>query len=226
MSRIVRGESALVKSVQISNPNKAEAVPFGLRAFKGFSVDGTYTHQELETQIAKARQEGIREGAAAAEARASEPLRQALENLERVMDELSRFRRDLFKESEQEILDLIRGVAKRVVFKELSLSPELLTEVVAKAIGLLEKQKRLEIVINSKDFETFQNAKADFLAKFKGVEELEVTVDSNVEPGSALVKSQTLELDVKMNDMVDHLMNQISAPQNVVNEVNDDGDKV
>lgn len=225
MSRIVKGESAQVKAVHMTKTSSSEAKVFGLKGFKGFSVDGTFTKPELDQYVAKARQEGILEGAREAEARMAAPLNQALENLERVMDELSHFRRDLFKESEQDILGLIRAVSKRVVFKELSLTPNLLQEIVAKAIELLEKQKRLSITINSIDFEIFQRAKEDFLARFKGLEELEISVDSNIEPGSAVVKSKSLELDVNMNDMVDHLMNQISTPQNVINEVNDDGDK-
>jgi flagellar assembly protein FliH len=213
-----------VKKVHINNPSQKEAKTFGLKSFKGFSVDGTYTQQELDEHMAKAKAQGAVEGAREAEMRLAAPLHQALENLERVMDELSHFRRELFKESEKEILELIRAISKKVVFKELALDANLLQDLVGKAISLLEKQKRLSITINTKDFEIFKKAKEDFLQKFKGLEDLSVDVDHNVEPGSALVKSQTVELDVKLGDMVDHLLSQISAPQNVVHEVNDEGD--
>ena len=225
MSRIVRGESADVKSVKLMTSTSRVAQAYSLKAFTGYHVEGTYTQKELEEYIEKARQEGRRQGAQETESRMTQPLRAALENVETLMDELSRFRRELFKEAEVEVLELIRAVCKRILNRELQIQPEQLKEIVAKAVELIERQRKVFIRISPLDLQIFSEAKKDFLERFKGLEEVEVHADSSLSKGQAFVKSKTVEVDVNIENMVDHLLQKLTSVQTAANEVNEEKDE-
>jgi flagellar assembly protein FliH len=198
----------------------AAALP--IPQFQTMTIEGSITEEELASGISNARAEGYRE----AESRLTAPLKASLENVERILDELSQFRRELFKESEADILELVRTVSKRILTKELSLQPEVMQEIVAKAISLVERQRKVSLQMNPADFEFFSRVKSDFMARFKGLEELEIGVDPEVERGSLLVRSKTLELDVRLDAMVDHLLSQIKSAKVQVNQVNDKEDSI
>lgn len=221
MSRIVHGPSQEIRAIRPAQPSKGVSQA-RLPVFHSMNIEGSLSEEEIETRLAAARAEGYRE----AEQRLGQPLRQSLENVERILDELSRFRRELFKESENDVLDLVTHLAKKVVLKELSLSPEIMKSIVEKALGHLEKQKRLSLQVNSVDFDFYQRAKPDFLSKLKGLSELSIEVDSQIEPGSAVVKSQSLEIDLSLDAMVDQIMSQIQAARVEVSKTNDEEDLV
>jgi flagellar biosynthesis/type III secretory pathway protein FliH len=190
--------------------------------FQTMAMEGSLTEEELAQRLAQAKAEGYRE----AEARMITPVNAALENIERVLDELSHFRRELFKESEEDIIELIRGISKRICLKESSVTPDLMKDIVAKAISILERQKKVSLQINSADFEFYTRAKPDFIQRFKGLEELDITVSPDVPQGSVGVRSKTLELDVRLEAMVDHLLEQVRSAKVEVNQVNDEGDSI
>ena len=225
-ARIITGEANSTEAGVQSVGSVGAVRSYGGQSFRGMRVEGTYTHQEVEMAKQTAHQEGIQVGMQQAEAQLVAPLRTAVENMENVLDELSRFRRELFHESEQEILDFIRLVSKRVLGRELKLDPEALKAVVTQALSLLEKQKRISIEFHPDDASMFQHAKPDFLERFKGIEDLEVHQDAQVPAGSAILKTRNVEMEVNFSSMVDHLLEQIQIAKIAAKEVNDEEDQV
>lgn len=221
MSRIIHGPSPEIRSIRVM-PRASSGGELKRVAFQTIATQGSLTEEEIQQRMAQAKAEGARE----AEVRMIQPLQAALENVERILDELSQFRRELFKESEADILELIRSISKKVCLKETSLTPDLMKEIVAKAISLLERQKKVSLQIHPGDFEFYTRAKPDFVQRFKGLEELDITVNPDVEQGTVSVRSKTLELDVRFDAMVDHLLQQVQNARVEVNQVNDEKDTI
>lgn len=223
MSRIVHGESPEVQNYQVG-AGGTRALPSGRRFHTG-KVEGTFSRLDLDQAAERARQEGRVQGAQEAERRVSQPLQAALQNLEGVLDEVSRFRRELFKEAELEALELIKKISKKVVLKELQLQPELLKSIVEKSLEVVEREKQITIHFNPADLKTFQSAKPDFMQKFAGSTELRMMSDSSIAAGSALIRTESVQVDLNVETMVDHLLEQIQQSKIDDKEVNDDGDK-
>lgn len=220
MSRIIHGSSDEIKTVQAVRPRQSAPSQYRTAKFSAYAISGALTEEEIQGKLATARLEGASE----AERRIQEPLRTALENVEKFLDELTLFRRELFRESEEDVLEMIQVVARKVVLRELMLDPALMKQVVEKAISLMEKQKRVSLAVNPRDLQFYQAAKPDFLAKFQGLTELRIEANSSVPPGAVMVGSQKVELDVRLDAMVDQLMTQIKAARSPVAHTNDEGD--
>ena len=139
MSRIVRGESQEVKNLR---PETKSAVKdFARPHFRAIHAADTLTLEEADQKIKEAIQKSKLQALQEAEAKMKQPVQTAIQNVESLLDEISRFRRDLFKEAEQEILEMVGKICKRVLASELKTQPELLLNVVQKGLDYLEKLK-------------------------------------------------------------------------------------
>ena len=221
MSKIVHGASDEIRPMKATKPRQVDPSEFRRATFSVYTIEGSIDAEELQTKVNEARVSGIRE----TEQKLAAPLNAALENVEKFMDELTRFRRELFQESENDILEMITTVAKKVVLKELSIDPSLLKEVVQKAISVVERERNVVIAVSPQDCEFYQKAKPDFLAKFQGIQELRIEVDRQLPSGQVFVRTQTLELDVRVDAMVDQLMQKVQDSRKTIIETNDEGDK-
>jgi len=223
LSRIISGPSSEVQDWKM-DAGGARRTRTGHTFLTG-KVDGTFSKVELEQAMEKARQEGRQQGVAEAEKRLTQPLQTALQNLEGVLDEVSRFRRELFKEAEVEVIELVRYISKKVLGKELSLNADLLKDLVEKGLEIVEREKQLSIQFNPADLKTFQKAKQDFLQKFSTASEMRFMADSNIPAGTAMIRTENIQVDVDVQKMVDHLLEQVQQSKMSDREANDEGDK-
>jgi flagellar assembly protein FliH len=98
------------------------------------ALQGLQSEEEILPRLQAAKAEGYRE----AESRSMAQVRAALENIEKVVDEISKFRRELFKECDRDVFELVGVIAKKVVLKELSLNPDLLKDIVFAIISFIK----------------------------------------------------------------------------------------
>jgi flagellar biosynthesis/type III secretory pathway protein FliH len=226
LSRIIRhGEESAIQEYSLGGGGAVAGSARGLK-FRVGKVDGTLSKPEVDRLVEEARLKGVQEGMRQAEAKLSAPLNTGLTNLENVLDEVSRYRRELFKEAEVEIIELIRFVAKKIMMKELSLRPELLVEIVQKGLEIVENQKSVSIVYHPQDMTLFQKAKPDFMEKFGSAIELRFVLDHSVPPGTALLKTVSTEVEANVEKMVDQLLAAVEQSKVNDQEVNPEGDSV
>ena len=227
MSRIIRSKEDAVQSLELeAKVQRAEPKGYAVPSFRTYLAPDVLKKTEAErlTQLAVAdvRVKALQE----AETRLKQPLRRGLENIEGVLDDLSQFRRELFKEVEIEVVELVRKIAKRVLLRELKTDPAVLTEIVQKALQEVEKAKEILIVFSSEDEKIFQAAKPDFAQSLRGREDIQLMSDPQVPGGRALVKTQTKEIMISIEDMVDEVLNRVrDVNQNPI-EPGDEGDKI
>ncbi len=222
MSRIVRGPSEAVRRMTPVRSAERGAHDFRSATFHSLVAEGSISEEELEQQKILARREGAKE----AEIKLLASVQGVVQHLERIVDELSQFRRDLFKEAESEIMQLIYVICRKVVGKELSLKPELLQEIVGKALMSLEREKKVILQFNPQDLEWIRKARPDFLEKVKGLEEISFDIDSSLEPGHILAKTKRVELDLSSEAIVDHIVQQMQLAREEIKQTNDEGDTI
>ena len=119
----------------------------------------------------------------------------------------------------------MRLLAKKVFAKEVSLAPELLKTMVERSLDLIEKEKRINIAFNPSDFSIFQSAKDDFLKQLPNATEMRILQDPKIPAGSAYIKTETLQIEVSVESMVDELLNQIQQAKITGQDVNKEGDE-
>jgi len=224
LSRIVRG-NADVKAVQAATRSQGAPKSVAMNNFISIRSADTLTIQEAAAQAAELAQLTKTQVTVEVESRMRAPVQQSLVNLEGVLDEISKFRRDLFKESEAEIIELVQRICRKVLGSELKTNPELITQIVSQGIEIIEKEKFVSVIINPLDLQTFLKAKPDLVAKFKDRSEIEIRSDNQVKAGTALLQTATRQLDVNVESMLDEVLGAIQDQVHEIKETGDEGDK-
>ncbi len=225
MSRIVRG-NADVKTVQAAASTRRDPKAVGLPTFVSVRSVDTLTIQEAEQKATDLATLTKTQVTVEVEQRMRGPLQQSLTNLEGVLDEVSKFRRELFKESEAEIIELVHKICRKVLGHEMKATPELLAQIVSQGIEIIEKEKFVTVMVNPQDLQTFLKAKPDLTAKFKDRSEIEIRSDNQIPVGTAILQTATRQLDVNVESMCDEVLGAIQQQVQEIKETGDEGDKI
>lgn len=224
MTKIVRSNSDEVKEMKASKSStKGKPSEFHAPQFKMIRSADSYTKEELQEYVENARSEGKAEGYKEAEKRLSKPLNQILEAFEKEMTQL---RKDLFKESEEDALELIKAIAKKVLRRELQLEPEALKQIVERAFDEMAKEKHIHLLVSRQDEELLKRAKPELIEKFQSIEEINIQVDNQIPEGSVVLRSAQKEVGAGVDDMVEHIFNQLIEKKDTPKETGDEDDKV
>jgi flagellar assembly protein FliH len=98
------------------------------------------TRQTDEEQLRQAVQRGYLEGEAAARAALEEPARAAHAELLRAIAGLAQMRAVIYKEAQADLLRLSMAIARRIVHRELLVSPDILESIVSVVLEKLDRQ--------------------------------------------------------------------------------------
>lgn len=228
MSRIVRGQSEDIQGMRLEKTQAAvaSAKDFAVPTFRSFHANNVMAIDEAEQMAKRSASEARAKAMKEAEQKLKQPLGAAVENLEGVLDELSSFRRELFKETEAEVLGLVNLICKKILQTELKLQPEVLTDLIEKSFESLEKEKKISVYINPSDGQMFKSAKPDFLSKFESNDQIHFSEHQQIPVGTALVHTENCEVEISTEKMVDHLLGKVLQAESVAEETGDEGDKV
>jgi flagellar assembly protein FliH len=98
------------------------------------------TRQNDDEQLRQAVQRAYLEGEAAARAALEEPARAANAELMRAVAGLSQMRAVIYKEAQADLLRLSMAIARRIVHRELLVSPDILQSIVSVVLEKLDRQ--------------------------------------------------------------------------------------
>ncbi|MGA2211651.1 MAG: FliH/SctL family protein [Bryobacteraceae bacterium] len=99
------------------------------------------TRQHDEEQLRQAVQRGYLQGEAAARAALEEPAKAAHAELLRAIAGLAEMRAVIYKEAQADLLRLSMAIARRIVHRELLVSPDILQSIVSVVLDKLDRQE-------------------------------------------------------------------------------------
>jgi flagellar assembly protein FliH len=115
-------------------PRETQAVPAG-------AAPPVQARQNDDEQLRLAVQRAYREGEAAARAALEEPAKAANAELMRAVAELAEMRAAIYKQAQADLLRLSVAIARRIVHRELLVSPDILGSIVSVALEKLDRQE-------------------------------------------------------------------------------------
>lgn len=210
--------------MRVSAQVKRDPEPIKAPAFRLMQAEGSLTRAEADQEIQIAVQKAKLEATRETEQKLKVPILSTMENLNNILDELSSFRRELFKECETELIELLHILSRKILAAELTIKPELLHQLVEKAIEAAHKEKEIEVWMNPQDLQSFKSMRPDIFEKFK--DQIRFQTDSEISVGTAKVQTKTKSIDVNISQIVDDLLQHVIEERVEVKETGDEGDKV
>jgi flagellar assembly protein FliH len=159
------------------------------------------TEKDLEERISDAFNNGLKEGKELAE----RGLINVFRALRASSETIHNLRDKIFRESEEEIINLIMLVARKVIINEVTNDRAILAGVVQSAIAGLSARDEVTVRINPDDYQLVTTGREELLLKELLSEHLLIKPDPSVEAGFCLVDTQMGTIDASLDGQLEQI---------------------
>ena len=153
--------------------------------------------QELEQAYARGRQDGLQE--------AESKLDSTHQTLAAALEEVSRLREKLTRNSRQDMLRLVMAIAEQVIRRELQVDPKVVLTVLDEALKASVQADQYRIQVNPADLERVTEQKPLFLASMSGLKNLNIEGNNSVSAGGCRIESDLGEVDATIESQLDSI---------------------
>ncbi len=166
------------------------------------------TEDELNQRISEAFNSGLQDGKNLAERGLIGVFRALRSSSEMIHD----LREKVLRESEDELVNLIMLVARKVIIREISQERGILAEIVRNAIAGLSEREEIVVRINPDDYVLITTGREEILNKELLSDRLQLKPDSSVASGFCQIDTVmgTIDagIDAQMDEIYRHLLEQ------------------
>ncbi|MBI4688640.1 MAG: hypothetical protein HY756_12855 [Nitrospirae bacterium] len=163
--------------------------------------------QRAEEIERKAYEEGFSAGEKAGLEFGEQKSSVLLTGLQSIINDLTTARKKTLAELEPEIISLVVSIAKKIIYEELSIRPELIGSIVREAMRKIEKTGRITIRINPALCSLFEKIKPELL---KLHSDISIDADPMVPVNSPLIIGPAEEVVTDIDEQIENIMEGIS----------------
>ena len=161
-----------------------------------------HSAQDVEEAYARGRREGL--------ASAGEQLESATQALASAVEEVSRLRESLAKNSRQDMLRLVIAVSEQIIRREVTIDSNVVLAVIENALQSSIRADHYRIRINPDDLENVTQQKPLFLASISGLKNLNIEADPAISSGGCRVDSDLGDVDATIETQLETIRQVLS----------------
>jgi flagellar assembly protein FliH len=135
-----------------------------------------------------------------------------LETLSGLISELTSFRKDMYDKGEREMVEMVVGLAKKVIHFEFSTRDSAVQEMIRLAVQSVLDRESMTIKVNPTDKGYAEDFRPKLLALFSDIKNLSFEAHSGVERGGCIVETNFGVIDArvdKLEEQMDRILNLI-----------------
>jgi flagellar assembly protein FliH len=176
----------------------AESKPASLDPHHSLEKRIAELEQLMEIRTREAREAGLREGAAAAQARTQEEVQAALDRVAQSIAEIDQYQSRLRRQTEMDAVRLSVAIARRVLRRELTVDPAAIEGLVSAALERLQSQESSRVRLHPDHVPALRVA----LERLGMGAKVEIIADPAQEPGAAIFEMTRGNLDASMDSQL------------------------
>ena len=161
----------------------------------------TLTEEELQRRLTESFDHGLTEGKNLAE----RGLVNVFRSLRLAAEGVKALREKVMRESEDDLIDLIKSVARKVILREVTLDRSILHGVVQAAIAALSERCEITIRLNPDDYVLVMNGPDETFRTEVLTERMRLKSDPAVLQGSCMIDSEMGTLDAGVDGQLDEI---------------------
>ena len=202
LSKIYRGEDAAnLKSFQylsfgaeakesVSDTEKSVEPPAVQQPVAESPVVAGHTAAEVEEAYGRGYREAMEH--------TGERLEKATQALAKGLDEVSRLRETLARNSQQDMLRLVMTVAEQIIREQAAIDSQVVIKVIENALHEAVRADHYRIFVNPADLAAVTEQKPLFLASISGLKNIHVEADGKISAGGCRVDSEFGNVDATL----------------------------
>lgn len=128
-----------------------------------------------------------------------------IENIENFFIEMSQLKKEIIKQHEKGILDLIFAIAEKIVHRKIESDERIVKDIVLKAFELASEKSKIMLRVNPEDFDYIERLKPEFFSKFKDLKSIMVTSDPSITRGGCFLETPYGDLDATVETQLEKI---------------------
>jgi flagellar assembly protein FliH len=164
------------------------------------TIDG-----EKKEALEKGREEGREEGFSEGKAEVDRLIERTQTVLERAQDK----RGEILKETEQEIIDLVLLIARKVIKVISDNQRNVIVSNVVEALRKVKAKGNVIIRVNMADLKLATEHKQEFIRLMEGAKSVQIVEDSTVDNGGCIIETDFGEIDARISSQLAELESKI-----------------
>ncbi len=118
-----------------------------------------------------------------------------IENIDNILIELRQLKKEIPKQYEKEILDLIFAIAKKIVHREIATDKSILKDTIFNALHFAVEKSKVILRVNQEDLDYVEKLRTQLLAEVKDLKSLSIISDPSITRGGCLLETHNGEID-------------------------------
>jgi flagellar assembly protein FliH len=155
--------------------------------------------KELRTRLEKEYQEKLQQ-----------QVKQTRQNYLNSLEELAALKQIIYKQSENQLMDLVFSVSHKVIGTEIETSPGIILNMLKKGFDKIKDAEEYEIKINPADYETIINKKDEIKKLLKSPGSVKITKDEQIERGGCQIITEQGEISSEPGKQLDIIKSELS----------------
>jgi flagellar assembly protein FliH len=128
-----------------------------------------------------------------------------IEHIEELALGMTRLRKELVKQYEKDIIELIFAIAERIIRQAVPTNEETVKAVLFEAAELAAEKTELTIRINPEDFNFVEQLRPEFFTRFSELKTMTVTSDPSITRGGCLLETPYGEVDARIETQLERI---------------------
>ncbi|GHV78486.1 flagellar assembly protein FliH [Spirochaetia bacterium] len=168
-----------------------------------------------EAAFEKTRKEaanaGFKDGREAGYADGKAEADRLIERVQTVLERAQGRREEILVETEQQIVDLVLLMTRKVIKIISETQTDVVTENILAALRKVKSRGAITIRVNVRDLRLTTGHIDRFIQKMEGVKGIQVAEDSTVDPGGCIIETDFGEIDARISSQLSELESKIRA---------------
>jgi flagellar biosynthesis/type III secretory pathway protein FliH len=184
--RINYKNGAEIAHVNISKEKRNDKIKKGLIDEAGGEIE----EQAYAKGFARGEKAGIESG--------NEKIESAVNSIDKGLSELLKVRKDIYLETEQEIVKLAIAIARKIVRNEIRVNKDTVVNVVKEALKKVEGSERVKVKLSIKDFQFIKSEKPAIIDKITNIENVGFEMDESIPDGGCIMETEYGDIDARI----------------------------
>ncbi len=162
---------------------------------------------------AEGNQKGYKEGHAKGLHEGQREAREVVASLDGLLQDTLKQRDTLYKTSQQNIINLILEISRKITFDAARIDPEVTAGIIEKVIEKLTDKSRIKIKVHPDHLPVLEQQIERFRGESAAIKELNFEADARVRYGGCFIETPTGDVDVRLETQMDIISGLIAEGQ-------------
>ena len=151
--------------------------------------------EEARSLLSSSREEGYKEGYESGYLEGKNEAQSIIDEASEIKTFLDMRRESLYREAEEQIVDLVLSISKKVIGQELSQNRETLLSLVNQALQKCAFKNKLVLKISPLDYDFIKENKYRICKMVEGISDIDIVSDLSLPQGSCIIETPSGEIN-------------------------------